>query len=576
MIKKDNFYNEDFDIHTYMNKKFINSDDIKNITHEQNINLISYDDKIFRFMSVTDIIDSKKITICILKDITQSTLIQNKLKESEQRYRNLMDILNDGVIIHNMNTISYINTSAKEIFSLDKNSDKIWLIDDINNQLNIQYREKFLKSINMIQTGKKDKVSVKVETEEGKIIEFISTSIILNEKQMVISLAIDITNSEKTMMELEQTEKTYKLLLQTLPEGIAIIDKKTKNHVYRNKAMIKLLKNIGADDLSKVVNDYIEKKEFGKFKKISINSDKKHDISIAIIDILEEGTYLVVIRNLENTVKIEKMVEKLSEIKAKYKFKTEFLANVTQDIKRPINIISNVNNILDINKEKYNSENVNNYIKAVRQNCNRLLRILENTEEIEAIENGNYKMNYSKVNIVKLIKNIVKISKVYTDEKGLKVNFTTNINNKILFIDKSKMEKVILNILANAIKFTPSGGTINIDIKVINSKVHISIKDSGVGIPQDKINVIFENFEQVDRTLTRGAEGTGIGLALTQKLVQLHDGKIVVTSEIGLGSNFEIILNDNEFDKVFDNIKFFDNSIDKEKIDLEFSDIYLI
>jgi signal transduction histidine kinase/PAS domain-containing protein len=559
-----------------MNKKFINSDDIKNITNEQNINLISYDDKIFRFMSVTDIIDSKKITICILKDITQSTLIQNKLKESEQRYRNLMDILNDGVIIHNMNTISYINTSAKEIFSLDKNSDKIWLIDDINNQLNIQYREKFLKSINMIQTGKKDKVSVKVETEEGKIIEFISTSIILNEKQMVISLAIDITNSEKTMMELEQTEKTYKLLLQTLPEGIAIIDKKTKNHVYRNKAMIKLLKNIGADDLSKVVNDYIEKKEFGKFKKISINSDKKHDISIAIIDILEEGTYLVVIRNLENTVKIEKMVEKLSEIKAKYKFKTEFLANVTQDIKRPINIISNVNNILDINKEKYNSENVNNYIKAVRQNCNRLLRILENTEEIEAIENGNYKMNYSKVNIVKLIKNIVKISKVYTDEKGLKVNFTTNINNKILFIDKSKMEKVILNILANAIKFTPSGGTINIDIKVINSKVHISIKDSGVGIPQDKINVIFENFEQVDRTLTRGAEGTGIGLALTQKLVQLHDGKIVVTSEIGLGSNFEIILNDNEFDKVFDNIKFFDNSIDKEKIDLEFSDIYLI
>lgn len=581
MLKADGISIDSIDINEYVNKKFINSSDFfKKIKHSNSTNeniatLNTYDNKIFRFICSTDIINGNPIVFCILKDITQSTLIQNKLKESEERYRKLMDILTDGVIIHDMNTISYINNRAIELFSLDSNIKKVWLIDDINNKLNKKYKQDIFENINLVRLGKKDRASIKIETEDEKIIEFITTSIKLNDKQMMLSLAIDITTLEQAISELEQSEKTYKLLLQTLPEGIVIIDKKTKNYTYRNKAIIKLLKDIGVDNFNKLVNDFITKKEYGKFKKIFINEVEKSDISIAIIDMIEDNNYLVVVRNLENTQKIETVAEKLSEIKEKYKFKTEFLSNVTKDIQKPINIISNTNNILEINKKKYNSESIENYTRLVRQNCNRLIRILSNIEVIEEIDQGKYNMKYNKVNIIKLIKNIVDLSKEYIYEKGLEIKFSTSINKKIIFVDKKMIEKVFLNILANAIKFTSTGGVIEVNIDMIDGEIQISIKDSGVGIPKDKIGVIFEDFEQVDRTLSRGAEGTGIGLSVVKKLVDLHNGKIIVSSEMGIGSNFKVRLKDNERDKKYQNISCYDNYIEKEKIDIEFSDIYL-
>ncbi|MEF9991126.1 MAG: HAMP domain-containing sensor histidine kinase [Romboutsia sp.] len=586
LIESENKTKTNINIYDYFEHIFIDCDKIfnfiKNISTQdkENINIHTYNNKTYKFVCSNDIIDGQGVTICILSDITQSTIIQNQLKESEERYRNLMDILSDGVIIHNMNTISYINNKAIELFNLDENIKKVWLIDDIETKLTKKFKDEFLNNINLVQMSKKDKTVTKIETEEGKIIEFITTSITLNGNQMMLSLAIDITILENTMSELEQSEKTYKLLLQTIPEGIVIIDKKTRKHVYRNKAMIKLLKNIGNDKLNDIIKNHIETKEYSRFKKFTINNKDNNkenfDISIVAIDIKEDSNFLVVIRTLENQIKAQKMAEKLSEIKEKYKFKTEFLASVTKDIKKPINIIANTNNMLYINKDNYKSERIDNYTRLVKQNCHRLTRLLNNVEEIEEIENGKINMNLNKVDIIKLVKDIITISKTYTDEKRLSISFRSNMEKKIMIIDRHKIEKVILNILANSLKFTDTGGNIEVYISASFNEVKISVKDNGVGIPQDKIGVIFEDFEQVDRTLSRGAEGAGIGLSLAKKFVELHNGEIKVKSAIGKGSRFEIILKNEEYlESRKYNIDSYDDFIDKEKIDIEFSDIYL-
>ena len=581
MIKDDGLDISNFNIIKYLKRKFVNSDEILNHIQKiksdvnHSINLKTYNDEVYRFICATDIINDQGIILCILNDITQSTIIQNKLKESEERYRKLMDILNDGVIIHNMNTISYINNRAIELFSLDNKIKKVLLIDDVKAQISKKFRQEFLKNINLVQVGKKDKTITKVETEDGKILEFVTTSLKLNESQMMLSLAIDITTLETAMDELEQSEKTYKLLLQTLPEGVVIIDKRSKNHIYRNKAMIKLLKTIGADRLNDIVKDYINKDQYGKFRKITVGENERYDIAIAIVDMKEEGQLLGVVRTLQHEHKAEKMAEKLSEIKDKYRFKTEFLTAVTKDIKKPISIISRVNDILEINRDKYDSEYIDNYTRLVRQNCYRLIRLLNNVEEIEEIDSGKCNINLQKTNIVNLVKNIVEIAKSYTDEKGLKIIFESNLESKYLIIDKDKMEKLILNLLSNSIKFTDPGGKIRVSVNVINDETHISVEDSGVGIPNDKINVIFEDFEQVDRTLSRGAEGTGIGLSLVKKLADMHNGKINVKSKIGEGSKFELVLKDSTNSNLIkEEIDSGNDFIDKEKMDIEFSDIY--
>ena len=261
-----------------------------------------------------------------------------------------------------------------------------------------------------------------------------------------------------------------------------------------------------------------------------------------------------------------------NNIKEKNKFKTEFLSNVAYDIKKPINKIFETNNNLIENKGKYNSENINNHTRLVKQNCYRLIRLLSNVEYVSRIDNGTCTLELRKCDIVKLLENIVKISKTYTDKKGIDISFKSEVNKKILSLDIDKVEKIILNILSNAIKFTDTGGKIDINLYMENEQVCISIKDTGIGIPKDKTEVIFENFEQLDTTLSRGCEGTGMGLSVVKKLANLNNIKINVESELNKGSEFIITLPNNIVSK---NIKLQDKFAQDEKIDIEFSDIYL-
>lgn len=579
LVRYDKYIYEKINIFLYLDYKFINSEEIKEcIKNSKNnkisINLKTYDNKIYRFSCIEDIKDENSIKICVLIDITESTLIQNQLQVSEERYKKLMDILNDGVIIHDLKNITYSNDKTIEIFNLDQKINNL-CIDDIKENINEKFRKKLLDNITLVKWGKEDKVSNKVETIDGKIIEFITTNVLINNEDMLLSIAIDITSIENAITELEQSEKTYKLLLQTLPEGIIIIDKNTKNYIYRNESMIKILKDIGVDKLNDLIKEYIKQYSCGKFKKFTLNTEDKKDISLAIIDRKEEGTLMVVVRVIKDEYNVEKMEERLNEINYKNKFKNEFLVNLTNDIKKPVNTILSVNNILNINQNKYNSEYVSNYTKLVKQNCNRLTRLLNNIEEIYNIDNSIYDMNLSKCDIVYLIKDIVEKSKIYTDEKNIKLKFSANIKEKYTIIDKDKIEKIILNLLSNSIKFTDNGGNIAIDLLIENEIIKIGVIDSGVGIPDDKLNIIFENFEQVDRSLSRGAEGAGVGLSLVKKLADLHKAKIEVKSKVGKGSAFYIILDEKDISKVEgEKIEICTSFSDNEKIDVEFSDIY--
>lgn len=565
------------DISKYLQFKFPKyknlMDEIKKIVTEArgNLNIKSYDGKIYRLECITDIIDERLVIVCILKDITQTTLIQNKLEESENMYKNLMDVLNEGVIIHDNKNIKYINDKGLEILDINISKKEIF-IEDIKNIVSKKFREKFLSNIQLVISRKEEKVINKIELINGRIVELVTTNIKLNAEDLLISIVIDITELENTIMNIEQSEKTYKLLLQTLPEGIVIVNPTTKKHIYRNEASIRMLKTIGLEKLNESIKTYLKEENYGNFRRFTIDKLNNVDISLAIVKREEEGSLIVVFRMLDCEFKSIQLEKELNRIKEKNKFKTEFLSNVAYDIKKPINKIFETNNNLIENKGKYNSENINNHTRLVKQNCYRLIRLLNNIEYVSRIDSGTCTLELRKCDIVKLLENIVKISKTYTDKKGIDISFKSEVNKKILSLDIDKVEKIILNILSNAIKFTDTGGRIDINLYMENEQVCISIKDTGIGIPKDKTEVIFENFEQLDTTLSRGCEGTGMGLSVVKKLANLNNIKINVESELNKGSEFIITLPNNIVSK---NIKLQDKFAQDEKIDIEFSDIYL-
>lgn len=241
-----------------------------------------------------------------------------------------------------------------------------------------------------------------------------------------------------------------------------------------------------------------------------------------------------------------------SEVKANtqmqktLKMQEEFFTNISHELKTPLNVIYSTIQLFNIYFKNGSLEEkkdiVIKYISTITQNCYRLSKLINNIVDISKIEAGFYELNLSNNNIVEIVEDIVTSVTDYTTSKELDIIFDTDEEEKIIACDPEKIERIILNLLSNAIKFTEKGGEICIDIQDKDKFVEISVRDNGIGIDSNHLDLIFDRFKQVDKSLSRNAEGTGIGLSLVKSIVELHGGTIHVESKFGKGSKFTVKL----------------------------------
>lgn len=563
----------------FIEKRFTNGGEciklIRNTKLDEynSMNLYTKEDQVYRFICSCELSGNNIIKTLIFNDITQSTLIQNQLKESEEKYKKLMDLLIDGVIIHDLENIEYINDAALEILNIPKDIKDIRFIN-IKEKLNDKYLKEFNDSLNLILKGKVNKIINKFKTINNKYIEIITTKMEYNNSFMILSIIVDINETEIALRKLDGSKKTYQALVQNLPDGIIVMDKFKKNIIYQNKSMIRILKSIKIESINKFIDDYISKEFYGQVKKYEIDKAENSSLALTIIDMKEENQFLVLIRLLDNEERVLEAIKELDLVNNQHHVKNEFLINTSKCLKDPIENISKINDKLEKNKHKYNSNHINNYTKLVKRNCYRIQRLINNMKEIADTENGVSSENFVGYDIVKLTKNIVDIIEKNYSNKGINIKFKSNINSYNMIIDVDKMERAILNLISNSIKFSEMGSYIEVNITRENKEIKISVKDEGVGIPKDRMNFIFTKFGQIDRTLSRNTEGCGVGLALVKEIVNLHKGQIHVQSEEGVGSTFTIILQENIGfidKKTFEREDY--KSIE-EKINVEFADIY--
>ncbi|MEG1255430.1 Cache 3/Cache 2 fusion domain-containing protein [Clostridium sp.] len=260
------------------------------------------------------------------------------------------------------------------------------------------------------------------------------------------------------------------------------------------------------------------------------------------------------------------------------KLKTEFIANISHELKTPLNIIFSTAQLFSLNKsnDKICNEKLNKYTDIIKQNCYRLIKLVNNLIDITKIDSGFMELNLKNQNIIEVIENITLSTVEYAQSKSRTIIFDTDTEEKILAFDSEKMERVILNLISNAIKFTNPGDKIEVSIYDKGDNILIFIKDTGMGIPEDKQKNIFERFKQVDPLLSRRCEGSGIGLSIVKSLVEMHSGNILVKSKLGEGSEFIIELPVKVVDEK-NNTEIIDDYEQRtvEKIQIEFSDIYM-
>jgi PAS domain S-box-containing protein len=259
--------------------------------------------------------------------------------------------------------------------------------------------------------------------------------------------------------------------------------------------------------------------------------------------------------------------------------KSEFIANMSHELRTPINVTLAGVQLFELylkNDSYFDKEKSSKHLKAMKRNCMRLLRLVNNLIDTTKIDAGFYQPNFMNQDIVSIIKRIAMSVSDYASQRDITLSFYTDVEEKLIICDVDMIERIMLNIISNAIKFTMN----SVDINIYNSEdtIFISVKDNGIGIEEKNQNIIFERYKQVSKLYTRENEGSGIGLALTKSLVEMNGGKIKVKSEYGKGSEFIIELpvkRDTSGECILYNVNENDNK-DKfiEKMNVEFSDIY--
>ena len=220
--------------------------------------------------------------------------------------------------------------------------------------------------------------------------------------------------------------------------------------------------------------------------------------------------------------------------------KSLFIATISHEIRTPMNIILGTTSLMLNDDPK--AEHVK-YLKTLKKSGENLLGIINDILDVSKIEAGRLEIEYEPVWLQEIFDNIITVMEQSAAEKGLRLYFT--IDKQIdfaFFSDPLRLTQVITNLVSNAIKFTPKG-SIHIEAKLKGeSALQLSVKDTGIGIPKDKLGTIFDQYEQVRTKVQKKYKGTGLGLSISKKLVEMMNGSIAIKSKINTGTTFVVLL----------------------------------
>ncbi len=429
--------------------------------------------------------------------------------------------------------------------------------------------------------------------------KWFSCSAFCFEQGYISAIFHDITDTKLANENLRRNEEKYRSIFTAVKEAIFIADNYTGNIIDANPSACELYGYSKEEILNMNRTDFVADIDtmFVNIQKnirhLSLHHRKKDgtifpvDICISECIYNEDPVRIVTVRDITNHELVEdlkKEIEKnlliINESKIYENLRTEFFANISHELRTPLNVILGSIQLIKLylknEPDIVSAFKYKKYSKIIHQNCFRLLRLVNNLIDITKIDAGYFELSLENKNVVNIIEEITLSVSEYMKDKEINLIFDTDTEERVMALDSDMIERIILNLLSNAVKFTKPGGSIYVNLYEADNNFIVSIKDTGIGIPEDKLENIFDRFVQVDKSLTRSREGSGIGLSLVKSLVELHEGNIKVVSKLGEGSEFiiELPIKLKTSKELTSTQEEGQNHGQVERIHIEFSDIY--
>ena len=377
--------------------------------------------------------------------------------------------------------------------------------------------------------------------------------LIVDDERANISMIRSILSPEYTIYASRDGQDALDTAMEFLPDvilldiimptmdGYEVITELKKNRYTRDIPVIFItgLNSIEAEEkgLSLGAADYIHKPFHAPIVKIRVKNQ------INIIERYELEKDLNVVLKLQSDLVAAKLLAEYNGKVAEYasRAKSEFLARMSHEMRTPMNAIMGM---LQVIKMRGTPDNIQQYFDKIDSSSAHLLSIIDDLLDVSSTEYGSFKLNEAVFNFNTLISGISSSTRHSASEK--QQTFISNIDPSIpasLIGDEKNMRRVLFNLLANAVKFTPENGEIKLDVSILESDdktitLQIDITDNGMGMTKEQQEMLFELFEQVDGSNTRKYSGIGIGLPLSKSIANMMHGDISVVSEINNGSKF--------------------------------------
>jgi PAS domain S-box-containing protein len=497
--------------------------------------------------------------IHVARDITERKKYEYALKESEDKYRTLIDNSQDGIFIIQDAKIQFSNEAFARIcgYRMEEIIGKYFreLVAAEDLEMVAYYYQRRQAGENV---PREYEFRIIQKKDEKTIVNMNVGLITYRGRVASMGTVKDVTERKKAEESLKESEEKYRKLIETANDAIFIADVETGIILDANKKAGELIgisreKIIGMHQSQlhpKEEEDHYRKIFLEKFrsgKEISedlfvIHKDGHKipvEISTSITELKGKRIAQGIFRDITERKHIDELRFENERLACATKAKSEFLANMSHELRTPLNAVIGFSELLKMKTIGNINEKQENYVDNIRYGGKHLLDIITDILDLSKVEAGKMDLFIEKVSVPETINEVLILIKEKASKNNIIINKEFDPQLEFIEADKQRIKQVFFNLLSNAVKFSnEEGGTITIAAKRENDMARMSVSDTGIGIREDDIGKLFKEFTQLDSGLTRKYGGTGLGLVITKKLVELHGGKIMVESRYGEGSTF--------------------------------------
>jgi len=500
-------------------------------------------------------------TVGIIRDITQRKRTEEALRQSEEKYRLLFNSVNDAILIHDLQGwikevnltackrlgYTFAELTALSVGQLDSPADA-QLVPDRMQRL-MEHGELSFETVHRCKDG------------TPIFVEVNARQIIWEAQPAILSICRDITERKRTETTLLESERRFRDMLSNVKQ-IAIMLDLQGNITFCNDYLLEMTGWQRTEVLGKNWFDYfLPEAVCAQVKAVFAAAVKEGAVPVtyenAIITrtgeqrliawsntvLHDDRGRIIGAASLGNDLTDQKRAK---EALAANRAKSQFLANMSHEIRTPMNAILGMTHLAMESRE---GEQQQRFLQAIQQSAESLLGILNDILDFSKIEAGQLQLNSQPFRLAHLLETIVTTMQTPAAEKGLGLEVVMAPELPAAYVgDEFRLKQILLNLVGNAIKFTVSGSvTIGVELaadRCIAGKtaLHFRVTDTGIGIPPDKLEEVFNSFEQVDNTYARRYGGSGLGLAISRQLTSLMGGTIWVDSLLNQGSTFHCLM----------------------------------